>query len=132
MRGSEADRQQEMLAAWTDRRPVYTENESGLTPLGHAVLVRTYEPEVSKSLIEIPKAVQMSMQSMDQRAEVIAVGPNAWDSEPAHRAKPGDKVLITKFAGFVAGETMTKDGKTYRLINDRDIFCRIDWKEVDQ
>jgi len=107
---------------------VGTENKSGLVPLGHAVLVRPYEPEVRAGVIHIPDNVRMNMQALDQRAEVIAIGPLAWKDEQA-RAKPGDKVLVTKFAGFVAGETLTQDQQTYRLVQDRDIFCRIDWRE---
>jgi co-chaperonin GroES (HSP10) len=35
----------------------------------------------------------------------------------------GDKVMVSKFAGnFVRG---TGDGKEYRIVNDKDIFCRI-------
>lgn len=113
-------------AAWHEHRQKM--NTSGLVPLGHAVLVRPYEPEIQVGKIHIPDNVRLTMQSLDQRAEVIAVGPLAWNGEEA-RAKPGDRVLVTKFAGFVAGTTLTKDGQTYRIINDRDVFCRIDWRE---
>ena len=59
----------------------------------------------------------------EQRAVVVAVGPAAWEDESQPRAKPGDKVLITNFAGMLTKGT--KDGKSYRLVNDRDIFCKI-------
>ena len=103
------------------------ENTSGLVPLGFAVLVKPYTPEIKKGIIEIPKSVQQSQQAMDQRAIVIAVGPLAWRGEEA-RAKPGDRVLVTKFAGYIAGEGQTADKQEYRVVNDRDIFCRIDWE----
>lgn len=103
-------------------------NMSGLTPLGHAVLVETYEPEVRGGLIAIPDTVKAAMQSVEQRCRVIAVGPSAWEDEKCQRAQAGDKVLVTKFAGYVTNQT--KDGKSYRLVNDRDIFCRIDWSEA--
>lgn len=104
-------------------------NPSGLSPLGHAVLVRTYEPEVQRGLIQIPDNVKAAMQTVEQRCVVVAVGPCAWSDEPSPRARPGDRVLVTKYAGFVT--TQTKDGQSYRLVNARDIFCKIDWEEGD-
>lgn len=104
-------------------------NPSGLSPLGHAVLVRTYEPEVRSGLIQIPDHVKANMQSVEQRCVVLAVGPECWKEESAPRAVPGDRVLVTRYAGFVTNQT--KDGQSYRLVNDRDIFCRIDWTEGD-
>lgn len=104
-------------------------NPSGLSPLGHAVLVRTYEPEIRSGLIQIPDHVKSQMQSVEQRCVVVAVGPHAWKDEDSPRAIPGDRVLVTKYAGWVTNQT--KDGQTYRLVNDRDIFCRIDFNEGD-
>ncbi len=98
-------------------------NLSGLMPLGVAVLVKKYEPERTGGLIEIPDVVQGRMAMVDNRAVVVAVGASAWHDEPVPRAKVGDKVLITKFAGFMAKGPA--DGAMYRLVNDRDIFCGI-------
>jgi co-chaperonin GroES (HSP10) len=100
------------------------ENKSGLRPLGVAVLVQEYTPERKGSLIEIPENVKDRVAMVENRARVIDVGPAAWHDEPSPRAKPGDKVLITKFAGFMAKGPL--DGKLYRLVNDRDIFCGIE------
>ena len=98
-------------------------NESGLEPVGRAVLVTTYEPERKSGLIHIPETAQDRSRMAEQRAVVVAIGPAAWEDEKVHRAKVGDKVLITNFAGMMAKGT--KDGKPYRLVNDRDIFCKI-------
>ena len=98
-------------------------NESGLEPRGVAVLIQAYEPERAGALIEIPDSVKGRMDMVDSRAVVIAVGTQAWYDEFVPRAVVGDKVLVTKFAGFMAKGP--KDGKMYRLVNDRDIFCRI-------
>lgn len=98
-------------------------NESGLVPLGVAVLVEPYEPERKEGLIVIPDAVKDRTHMVEQRAVVVEVGPEAWADERAPRAKPGDKVLITKMAGVMA--IGTADGKRYRLVNDRDIFAGI-------
>lgn len=100
------------------------ENPSGLKPLGRAVLIKPYEPERMSSVIEIPDAVQDRLNSIEQRAVVVAVGANSWCDEPEPRAKPGDKVLVARFAGYMAKGT--KDGESYRLINDRDIFAAIE------
>lgn len=102
-------------------------NESGLKPLGRAVLIEPYTPERKESIIVLPDAVQSQHQMVDQRAVVIEVGPNCWCDEPVPRAKPGDKVLVARFAGFMAQGT--SDGKQYRFVNDRDIFAAI---EVEQ
>lgn len=102
-------------------------NESGLKPLGRAVLIQPYTPERKESVIVLPDQVQATQQMVDQRAVVIEVGPNAWCDEPTPRAKPGDKVLVARYAGFMA--TGTSDGNQYRFVNDRDIFAAI---EVEQ
>ena len=101
-------------------------NESGLVPLGRAVLVRTTElDDIAKaSMIAIPQSVKESTAVMEQRAVVIAIGPACWDDEKSGpRCEVGDKVIITKFAGYV---TPGRDGKMYRLVNDRDVFCKVE------
>ena len=101
------------------------ENKSGLHPQGHAILLLPYEPEVkvwSDTLI-IPDAVRESLQVLENRQVVVEIGPSAWSDEAAPRAKVGDVVMITKHAGFVATGA---DGKLYRFVNGREVFCRID------
>lgn len=109
------------------------QNTSGLEPSGRAVLVKMYEPEKKKGLIEIPELVKERSSVMEQRAEVIAIGAQAWEDEGplwkrffglrTKRAEAGDKVIVTKFAGYVTRGTA--DNELYRLVNDRDIFCKI-------
>ena len=98
-------------------------NQSGLDPRGVAVLIKKYEPERKGGLIELPEEVQKRQSMVDTRAVVIAVGPAAWFDEPTPRAKVGDKVLVTAYAGFIARGPA--DGELYRLVNDRDVFCVI-------
>ena len=114
------------------------ENNSGLRPLGVAVLIQPYEPERKGALIEVPDFVQSKAAMVDNRATVVEVGPTAWHDEGVWekflwffrrwvyqpRAKAGDKVLVTKFAGYMARGP--KDGQLYRFVNDRDIFAGID------
>lgn len=96
----------------------------GLSPLGRAVLIQPYEPERLSSLLVIPDEVQNRHQMIEQRAIVIDVGASAWCDESEPRAKPGDKVLVARYAGFMAQGT--SDGKTYRFVNDKDIFAAIE------
>ncbi len=100
-----------------------SQNESGLEPLGKAVLVRMIQTEQHKGAIVIPEHVRASSSALEQKALVIEVGATAWSDEPKPRAKAGDKVFVTKFAGFIAKGP--GDGKIYRLVNANDIFCRI-------
>jgi co-chaperonin GroES (HSP10) len=99
-------------------------NKSGLKPLGRAVLVVPYEPQKKESLIVLPDAARERTLMVETRAVVVEVGPQAWQDELSPRAKPGDKVLISKFAGVMA--TGTADEKPYRLVNDIDIYCAIE------
>jgi co-chaperonin GroES (HSP10) len=98
-------------------------NSSGLEALGHAVLIRPYEPKLQSSIIAIPDSAQGRMVMAEQRATVIQTGNQCWKDEAQPRAVAGDKVLVTKYAGYQAVGPL--DGLTYRLVNDRDIFAKI-------
>ncbi len=102
-------------------------NKSGLKPAGRAVLVKPYQPERKQSLIVMPDEISGRDQMLEQRAIVVEAGPSAWHGEPVPRAQPGDKVLISKFAGFMA---TGNDGEKYRFINDIDIFALIEVETV--
>lgn len=101
-------------------------NASGLKPLGHAVLVMPYEPEKKSSVIVMPDSVKDRLTMVEQRAIVVACGPEAWLEEKKPRAKPGDKVLIAKYTGHMVSDKDSADGRVYRIVNDRDIFCAIE------
>jgi co-chaperonin GroES (HSP10) len=112
-----------------------TRNLTGLEPMGHALLCEPYEPEFQNTKIAIPEAVRVGSKMREMRAIVIAIGPDAWnrpDREAmTRRCEPGDKVLISKFAGVIVRSPV--DDKDYRLCNDEDVFCRItaeSWEQV--
>lgn len=105
-------------------------NESGIEPRGRAVLIKPYEPPREPSPIVIPEHVQKAQDTMNQRAVVIAVGPSCWCDEPEPRAKPGEQVLVTKFAGFNIFGDVSADGEHYRLVNDRDVFAAFSGEAV--
>jgi co-chaperonin GroES (HSP10) len=92
--------------------------------VGRAVLLEPYEPEIMAGKIFIPATVRERTMMVETRAVVIAVGPIAWKGEPVPRAMVGDKVLITKYCGAIL--IGPKDEKQYRMVNDEDIFARIE------
>ena len=94
-------------------------NTAGIEPRGHAVLVKPYE--MKTDLVQLPSNVRDRADMIEQRAVVVAVGPMAWLDETEPRAKPGDHVLISKYAGHIA---QGLDEQSYRLINANDIFAR--------
>lgn len=101
-------------------------NTSGVSPLGRAVLVEYYEPERQGGLIVVPESVRRAEVLLEQRAVVVECGPACWPDEPP-RAKPGDRVMIARLSGYAM--TGPGDGKLYRIVNDRDIFARINIEE---
>jgi co-chaperonin GroES (HSP10) len=106
-----------------------TTNTSGLEPLGRAVLVRHYVPEQKGMMIQLPDSVKERTLMVEQRAIVVAVGPACWPDEPP-RAAVGDRVLISKLAGYMAKGP--RDGEIYQFVNDRDVFARITEEEGDE
>lgn len=105
-------------------------NDSGLRPAGRAVLIRPYQAQVSSSIIVVPEEVSNREQMIEQRAEIIEIGPTAWIDEQVPRAIVGDHVFVAKFAGFTA--IGPKDGKQYRFVNDKDIFAVITHIEKEE
>jgi co-chaperonin GroES (HSP10) len=79
--------------------------------------------EFKTELVAIPDNVKERQSLLENRVVVIEAGAAAWSDEEQPRAYPGDKVMVTKYAGHEV--TGTADGKPYRLVNDRDIFCQI-------
>lgn len=98
--------------------------ESGLEPLGHAVLVESYDPEEETRRIVIPETAKQGMKTIETRARVVAVGPLAWTDEAFQRAAIGDKVLLANYSGVLVNGPM--DNKIYRMVNDRDIYCKFE------
>lgn len=103
--------------------PMRIQNPSGLEPRGVAVLIRPYEVKPKGGLIALPPQAKERMEMLENRAVVVAIGPGAWFDEPEPRARVGERVFVTKFAGMMVKGP--DDGVAYRLVNDRDIFCAI-------
>lgn len=105
-------------------------NKTGLVPLGHAILIEAYEPEFKKGVIKIPENVAERTMQTEMRAVVLAVGPEAYLNESAPRCKPGDKVLVAKFAGVICKSPL--DGKLYRVVNGNDVFLKIEAEKMPE
>ena len=102
-------------------------HKSGLKPLGVAILVESYDPGLSSTKLIIPESVAKGQKALENRAIVVEIGELAWKDEPNPRAKVGDKVLLANYCGVLV--TGPKDGKVYRMVNDRDIYCQFEEKE---
>ena len=117
-------------------QPVLTEvtsprlNQSGLHPLGRAVLIKPMKPEITEGKIIIPDHVKEGHQMREIRGQVMEVGPEAWREEKAPRAKIGDWVLVSAWAGVVLKGL---DGdEWYRMCNAEDVYCATDAPGVAQ
>ena len=99
-------------------------NPSGLHPVGRAVLVQAYEPEISAGVIHIPSTVRERTMMVETRAIVLEIGSECWKTESQPRAWVGDKILISKYCGAIL--TGPQDGLQYRMVNDEDVFARIE------
>lgn len=97
-------------------------NESGIEPRGRAVLLTSTRESLS-SVIAIPREAEERELKLDTKMLVLEVGPEAWVGEREPRAKAGDVVLVSRFAGHLAVSPV--DGKSYRLVNANDIFARV-------
>lgn len=96
------------------------DNNSGIWPVGFAVLILPdpIEDATESGIITVTETNKDRQQLAQVDGVVVGLGPNVWCDEPNPRAKVGDRVIFSKYAGMVR---KGKDGKDYRLINDKDI-----------
>lgn len=95
-------------------------NKTGIFPVEYRVLVQLDVVE-SKSTggIILPDELVAKEQFAQTEALLIAVGGLAFERWIGEIPKPGDTLIIRKYAAHytIKGE----DGKTYQLCNDKDI-----------
>lgn len=98
------------------------ENTSGILPTEYKVLIAPVEvDQKTKGGIIIPDETKDRDQYAQMRGVLVAISPLAFTYDDWKDAKPpkvGDEVLFAKYAGAVVDG---KDGKKYRLTNDKDI-----------
>lgn len=104
-----------------------SEYAPGVTPCGHRLVVYPMPVERTTASGIIIHDVLANREEMAQiEAVVVSVGPSCWADQPVKDwAKPGDTVLIAKFAGMVRKGW---DDKSYRVINDLDVVCIVQEK----
>lgn len=106
------------------------ENESGINPTGHYILIKPdgVEKKTASGIIFANETVDNAERDTTQGI-LIAIGPIGWTEFGNGQAwaKPGDKVSY----GRHAGRDMTGvDGKKYITMNCEDILAVLDEKTV--
>ena len=97
-------------------------NESGIYPVEYKILVLPIEvEEKTQGGIILPDETKERDQFAQMKGTLVAASPLAFsydDWKDAQPPKPGDTVLFAKYAGAVVNG---KDGKKYRIVNDKDV-----------
>jgi co-chaperonin GroES (HSP10) len=98
-------------------------NKSGILPTEYKVLIEPIEVQNKIGSIYIPDETKDRDQYAQMKGILVAASPLAftyddWKGNDSAKPKPGDTVLFAKCAGAVVDG---KDGKKYRLANDKDI-----------
>ncbi len=98
-------------------------NQSGILPTEFKVLILPTEVTDKIGSIYIPDEHKDRAQFAQMEGVLVALAPLAftydkWEGIEDQKPKIGDKVLFAKFAGFTH---KGKDGKSYRVVNDKDV-----------
>jgi co-chaperonin GroES (HSP10) len=100
-------------------------NESGINPVGWRVLIDPQEvKKVSAGGIILTTEVSEQREQMGNTTGiVVAMGDQCYADEPAPWCAVGQKVIFAKYAGLLY---LGKNGKHYRMINDKDVTGTLD------
>lgn len=92
-------------------------------PVEYKVLVKPHPvEEISSGGIVIATGTQKDREQMAQvKADILAVGGNAFEDWQGKIPAVGDSCYIAKYAGYVVREGSDE----YRIINDKDICAVI-------
>ena len=96
-----------------------------IKPVEYKCVVRLFKVEDADPLmasakaagIEIPQQMMEREQQAQVKAEMMAIGGNAFEDFKGLRPETGDTVLVAKYAGLLYEE----EGVEYRIINDKDV-----------
>jgi chaperonin GroES len=95
------------------------DNTSGLVPVEYKILIEPEEVELkSAGGIVLATATTEKEKMAQVRGKLIAVGGNAFEDWKEPIPKIGDNILYAKYAGIVV---KGKDGREWRLANDKDV-----------
>jgi len=102
-------------------------NKSGITPVGHRVLILPVDVEkkTDSGIVLIDKTRMMEEMAQTQGV-VVALGDTCYDDEPSPWCKVGDLVMFGKYAGVVYEGN---DKQKYRITNDKDVVAVITKEE---
>lgn len=102
------------------------ENKSGIVPIEYKCVVLPKEVTEKIGSIYIPDTTKERDQFAQMEGVLVAVSPLAftyadqaeWERGNGAPPSPGDRVLFAKYSGAAV---KGKDGKEYRIVNDKDI-----------
>lgn len=98
------------------------QTDAGITPVEYKVLILPeIVEEVTQGGIVLARSVVEAEQTAEVNATLVAVGGSAFDDwKDGRKPQVGDKVMVAKYSGVLC---KGKDGKEYRVINDKDILA---------
>jgi co-chaperonin GroES (HSP10) len=101
-------------------------NNSGLIPTEFCVVIEMDPPQEKVGSLYMPSTVTDQDKLRADEGKLVAASPCAFNYSdwPKNSRKPtvGDRVVFKKYSGLLR----EKDGRTYRLLNDRDIVAIVD------
>ena len=105
------------------RKRVKMKNKSGITPVGHRVLVLPEQVETTTSSGIIVTLDEKREALAQMYGVVVAMGDSCYRDQSSQWCKEGDRVSFAKYSGLVYKGI---DGKDYRCINDLDIVSLVE------
>ena len=101
------------------------ENSSGITPVGHRVLILPEQiEETSSGGIVLMTASQKDREALAQMyGLVVAMGTTCFADQPSAWCQVGDRVSFAKYSGLLYTGL---DEQEYRVINDLDIVAIVE------
>ncbi len=95
-------------------------NESGIQPVEYKVLILPEQVDAKTSGgLYWPEQTKEREETAQVRGTLIACGGSAFCDWNGLKPQIGDKVYVAKYAGIYG--VKGKDGKEYRIMNDKDI-----------
>ena len=100
-------------------------NVSGINPVGNRMLLLPVEVQkkTSSGIIIATEETSDREQLANTSGIVVAMGAECFEDSPSAWCQVGDKIVFAKYAGLMY---LGKDGKQYRMINDRDMTGLLD------
>lgn len=100
-------------------------NVSGINPVGNRILVLPIEVQQTSAsgIILATDSLKEREQMANTTGVVVAMGDECYDDEAKPWCAVGDKIIFAKYAGLLY---LGRDGKSYRMINDKDVTGYLD------